>query len=55
MPEGAEWPYVARRNATTAATPPEPGVVQVNPSPLSVIARRCSAPARSGEVPFSMP
>jgi hypothetical protein len=41
MPEGAEWPHVARRNATTAATPPEPGIVQVHPSPLSVIARRC--------------
>ncbi len=27
MPEGAERPYVARRNATTAATPPEPGAV----------------------------
>ena len=55
MPEGAGWPHVAGRNATTAAAPPEPGAVQVNPSPLSVIARRCSAPARFGEVPFSMP
>ena len=27
MPEGAGWPYVARRNVTTAATPPEPGAV----------------------------
>ena len=27
MPKDAEWPYVARRNVTTAATPPEPGAV----------------------------